>query len=187
MMIRRGRTDKPGFSVIEVLIALGMGVVVIASVANAVAAHDRLSNAAILRTQAVGYARQALEIVQTNKDAMFGCSLGSGGSGTCTKDDQTCAVRTGYTSCWTAFPDDATSATHLANGPLHPELTAGVWRLADGAENPIPGTTFARRIDITNLGAGGEEKEVVVTVTWVDNNLTKQTVVRSWLTAWRNF
>lgn len=91
-----------GVSVIEVLIALGMGAIIIASVGNALLSVKRVGSESAHREQAVAYAQQALEVVNEQRNTLFPKCNGT--PGICTGGGQSCTIQLGYTSCWLSLP-----------------------------------------------------------------------------------
>lgn len=162
--------------------AIGMAAIVIVSVGNTLIANAHINTAALVRAQALNYARQTMEQVQQIKNQAFGCSLPSGGSGTCTKDDQSCTPNTGYTSCWTQYPDDPASGTHLSLGPLH--VDGGTLQLQNGTETVD--SKFTRGITFVNDGADVNIKTATVDVSWTENGTTKHVSLVTEITGWKN-
>lgn len=185
MTIPARSTDRPAFGIIEVLIAVGMAAVIIVSIGSALAANDRISGTSSRREQALHYARQALEVVHQVKDQSFGCLLPSDGTSPCVKDDQACTPQSSYTSCWTEFPDDPNSATHLPLGPLHVVLVGSTWQFASGVDTSI--APFSRTVTVANPDPSDFGiKTVTVDVSWVENGHTKHVELATEVTGWKN-
>lgn len=184
------RTHVPaGISVIEVMIALGIAVIIVISVGSLIISTHSLDAEAGKQLQAVGFAKQWLEVVDVQRNAFFGCACGS--APTC----QLSAPRqaAGYTSCWTQA-----MGTPGSTGPLRVVPSGGSWLLQSGTDTPATG--FTRSLAVVNqhrdaggaiVGAGGTEdpntKLITVTVQWMRAGATRQVQLSEIVTAWKNF
>lgn len=191
---------RPGVSVIEVIVAIGLAAIVIAAIGNLIGATHRLTSTTGKEIQAAAFAREWIEVLPSQVNSFFGCSCGTAAqpfSGTCiaptcnrTADSQTCIYRdsAGFDSCWTtqAIPN-------LASTDLKLVFSGGAWQLQDAAsshDQPVPGLT--RVMSITDIGSP-DIKQVTVAVCWGDNDCTdpsnnrNRTQVTTILTAWKNF
>ncbi len=172
-----GRFPK-GSSVVEALLSLSLAASVIIVVGAVFSAGQRLERSSGLRQQALGYAREALELVGEIKNVSFSCrcSSDSCGGSTCTRgsDGQPCSLLPGYTSCWTAYPKDLVGV----NTPLYPALVGGVWVLKTGVDPLAAGTGFSRVITIENLQR--DVNGIIVAIGTIDPNTKRVTVVVGW-------
>lgn len=189
---------RRGFSVIEVIIALGMAAIVSAAVGNLIVSTHRLDGSSGLATQATAYARQWLDILPTQANQDFGVNAAASYTAS---DGQTCTVSAarasaGFTSCWVDRPIGLSTANLL-------KLVAvgNSWQLQDADTTPdSPAGGFTRTMTVTNLNrdangaivsTGGSPdlntKQITVTVAWKDGGATRQTQLSSILTAWKNF
>lgn len=205
----------PGFSVIEVIVALGMGVIVITVVGNLVSATNRLTSSSGKEVQATAYAKQWLEILSSQANQSFGCSCGATNpcaGNICNSGGQSCDPRTsaGFNSCWLPNPIIGT-----CSAPNMFKWNASAFAL--GCDNPTTATTdtdfhpdyvagqgysFTRTMAIENLARDGSDnltgatgctgsdcntKRITVTVAWTDSVGTRQVKLTTVLTAWKNF
>lgn len=168
---------RSGFSVIEVIIALGMAAVVISAVGNLTAATHRLTSSSGKEIQATAYAKQWLELISAQANQQFGCNCTagtcSGGSpNTCTIGGQQCQAdaRPGFSSCWVAAPMDLSPFTFTGSGP---------WTATD----PAAPAGFTRTMTISTYTGDPNEKQVTVNVAWTGGHVQLSTL----LTAWKNF
>ena len=90
--------NQRGVSVIEVMIAMSMAGIIIASIGNALLSVKRLGTETANKEKAVAYAQQALEVVNEQRNTLF--SPCNGTPGVCTSGLQSCMIQSGYTSCW---------------------------------------------------------------------------------------
>lgn len=184
--------NERGVSVIEVLVSLSMAAIVIASVANLVAAIGRVTTTSGNREQALAYAKQALEVVNEIKDTEFACNCRAGGPDApctaptvCTRaaDGKSCTLTAGYTSCWTTEP------AGLSGSTFAPSDGGGSWHLVPTA-NPdgdvIGSTPFSWKLTFTDLGANSNTKQAVASVHWTEHGNGKDLQLTTFLTAWKN-
>lgn len=185
-----------GISVIEVMIALGIAVIIVISVGSLIISTHSLDTEATKQLQAVGFAKQWLEVVDVQRNALFGCSCGAAPCASCTASDgQTCAPQTtkGYRSCWVSAPLALAGTTQFRLTP-----SGGSWLLQAGTDTPATG--FTRSMAIVNLqrdaagaivATGGTEdfgtKQVTVTVQWLRAGTTRQVEFSEIVTAWKDF
>lgn len=178
-----------GISVVEVIIALGMAAVFIAAIGNALGNVHRLDTATAQRTQALAYTQQALDIVTSLQDSLFSCSTPAACA-----SGYSCTPLTGYTSCWTAYPDDPATPGQ-ESGPFHLHYDAGTltWQLLAGTAPIESDPNYTWEITIINSdpttcfpsatpGHYCNVKTVTAEVGWAGNNVTLSTV----LTGWKN-
>ncbi|MFH0952124.1 MAG: hypothetical protein V1838_02945 [Patescibacteria group bacterium] len=193
------KTNNQGVSVIEIIIVIGMATILITSIGSAMAANNRLNNAGEMKSQALAYAKESMEIITEIKNDAFVCSCPGGNcppTGVCLRpsDSQSCNVFSGYSSCWTVYAVGLTT-----NAQLHLALVGSNWQLAPGRETITADPRYTREVSVSNLqrdsyGAivesGGtvdsNTKQVSVTVSWQENNQTREMVVTTILTAWQN-
>ncbi|MDD5039947.1 MAG: hypothetical protein PHY34_02245 [Patescibacteria group bacterium] len=147
--------NKKGISAVEVLISIGMAGVMIVSIGMAMSAIHRLNTSSSNKEQALAYAKESIEIITENQQALFGCRPASG---TCTCPHQI----TGYDSCW----------VETSNSPV-----AGTETITD--------TEFSRMIAIENLGGDANRKKITAQVNWIEKGNTKSTSLTTTLTAWK--
>lgn len=181
------RTRNPaGVSVIEVMIALGIAVIIVISVGSLIISTHSLDTEAGKQLQAVGFAKQWLEVVDVKRNDFFGCVCGSSLACQLPAQRQTA----GYTSCWTQ------DVGRVGNsGPFQVDLVAG---LQPDAEVPAAG--FARSMKIENqlrdmttgelVGTGNEDahtKLITVTIQWQRAGATRKVELSEIVTAWKNF
>lgn len=152
--------NQRGVSVIEVMIALSMAGIIIASIGNALLSVRRMGTESANKEKAVAYAKQALEVVAERQSSLFSCSTTTG---LCA-----CVPLTGYTSCWPSF-NGAVTASFPAIDPVYTRtVTAEDWKRGDTGA-----------ID-TNV------KKIVSTITWLERGQTKSVAFTSVLSAWKN-
>lgn len=187
---------------VEVLIALSMGGILVASIGGVLASVHNNDVTSELREKALGYARQSLEIVTEIKNQEFACECTSSGGQdictghTCTKssDGQSCTLPSAYTSCWNQYGHGLVS-----NSPLHIVSGGSGWQLAAGNETISADPIFSRDITIVNLQrdangniveSGGtvdsNTKQVTVTISWTERGNPKDVSLSTILTAWEN-
>ncbi len=191
------RTHHPaGISVIEVMIALGIAVIIIISVGSLIISTHSLDTEASKQLQAIGYAKQWLEVVDVKRNAYFGCTCGS--SAAC----QLSAPRqaAGFTSCWVQYPP----LTGNCVGPNFYKIAADgalscVNPSTDTSTDVHPTPDFTRTMKIENqlrdtatgaLGSGAEDsntKKITVTVEWQRAGSTRRVELSEIVTAWKNF
>lgn len=174
---------RPGTSVIEVIIAIGLAAVVIAAIGNLIGATHRLTTASGKEIQAAAYAKEWIELVSVpvTTQSMFGCTcdtLGAcpGGSpNICTIGTQTCRAdsRPGFSSCWVEAPMDVGSFIFSGSGP---------WTMTESLASG-----FTRTMTISNPSADFNVKKVLVEVSWQSGSTTRQTELSTFLTAWKDF
>lgn len=179
---------RTGFGLIEVIIAIGMAAVIIASVGNTLAANDRLSTSSLAKEQALNYARQGIEVVQSIAQSTFGCTPLT--AGICPAG-YSCVPLTGYTSCWTSYPDNPATVGVIETGPFHLALVAGKWQLQANTETIGSSNEFTRSITINNLPDPAgltyyNIKKVIVDVSWLDHGQPKNTTLTTIVTGWKN-
>ncbi len=158
-MAERTRNQR-GASVIEILIALGMGAVIIASVGNVLLSVQRVSAESANKEKAVAYARQALEIVAAQQGALFSCSTTAGPCA--------CVPLAGYTSCWPAYNGAVVAPFPAIDPAFTRAVTAADWKRGDTG---VPDTNV---------------KKIVSTVSWVERGNTKSVSLSLILSAWKN-
>jgi prepilin-type N-terminal cleavage/methylation domain-containing protein len=180
--------NQRGVSLIEVLVALTMATVVIASVANLVSAVNRLNTTSGHRETAVSYTKQTLEVMADIANAQFACRCSAGGScagTTCTRtaDSKSCTLASGYTSCWTTEPQGESGSDFALSD------AGGAWDLV-ATSNPngelIGAGPYSRKVTVTNVGGDSNVKHVVGTVTWDEAGVGKSVAFTTMLTAWKN-
>lgn len=182
---------RPGFGIIEVMIALSMATVIIVSVGNTLAANDRLSTTSLAKGQALNYARQGIEIIQQIKDQEFGCTVVSPATACNNGSLDSCTALPGYSSCWSEFPVKS-GGGHWSNGPLKLVARGGTWQLQDGTETI---GVFTRKIHLTNSDPSCPPaavpnhcniKTLTVEVGWTDHGQPKNTALTTLITGWKN-
>src|SRR5690242_20686400 len=138
---------RRGSMIIEVLLAIAVAGIVIASISNLVVSVDRVDRTSAHKDQAIGYARQSIETLDALVDAMFACS-GASCSGFC-------IPRQGYSSCWKP-------CTPAICQPSPESIT-------------INGITFQRTITITDQTSPADSnvKNVIAQVTWSEHGQPK--------------
>jgi hypothetical protein len=181
----RTRRHPTGVSVIEVMIALGIAVIIVISVGSLIISTHSLDTEASNQLQAVGFAKQWLEVVDVKRNDFFGCACGSSPACQLSLQRQTA----GYLSCWT---QDIGSAGN--SGPFHIDPVVG---LQPSADAPAVGFTRSMKIenqlrDVTTgeLGSGPEDpntKRIIVTVEWQRAGTTRKVELSEIVTAWKNF
>lgn len=196
------RRHPAGISVIEVMIALGIAVIIVISVGSLIISTHSMDTEASKQLQAIGYAKQWLEVVDVQRNDLFGCGCGS--TGTCTGNSCTssvsptlnCTISTqrataGFKSCWTQG-----IGTGVNTGPFQiPSI--GPWSLQSGPDKSVTGFTRSMKIenqlrDLTTgaLGSGPEDpntKLITVTVEWQRAGTPRQVQLSEIVTAWKNF
>lgn len=195
--------NNKGFSIIEVMITLALLVVVVISIGKVLSAIHRLYNASELKTQALAYAQEPLEIINGLKNDFFACtcatdSCNAGSPATCTRLSQTCELLEDYTSCWLEDPAGLAGQTVFKLVPI-----GGSWQLGALSGGPEPMTTnpfFSRTItienvckdannDITDCSSGTPDfnrKKVMAEIFWTERGLSKSVKVTTIFTAWQN-
>ncbi len=191
------KKPQHGFSVIEVLISLGMVVLIVASIGTALAANNRLSQTGNAKDMALAYARESLEIVAQQAENYFGCHCGvnatcTGQQCTRTSDSRTCTMFEGYASCWSEFGVGLNQQI-----PLH--IDAGN-QLVSGAETISGQVDFTRTVSIENIRrdanddiveSGGTidfgSKKILVSVRWTERGQPKNVELSTILTGWKKF
>ena len=158
-MAKHSRNQR-GVSVIEVLIALGMAGVIIASVGNVLLSVKRISAESANKERATEYAREALEIVAEQQGALFSCSTTAGPCA--------CTPLTGYTSCWPSYNGAVTASFPAIDPAFTRTVTVGDWKRGDTG------------VSDTNV------KKVTSAVSWVERGQTKSVTLTSILSAWKN-
>lgn len=166
------KKTQHGFSVIEVLISLGMVVLIVASIGTALAANNRLSQTGNAKDQALAYARESMETMTQQAQTFFA---------KCDPPSPNC-WNGGYNGLLTYYIN---SANLLIQG-TEPPLTTGQ-------------VSFTRSIYIKDLqrdvngnivDTGGtidaNSKQVTVTVRWSQNGQPKTVTLSTILTRWKN-
>jgi len=176
MKVLPPRYQHSGFSIIEVMLALGMATVVILSVGNTLIANQHVVVGSLVREQALNLARQTLEQVQQVKDQAFGCSVASG---QCHKGTQSCTPNPGYTSCWLAQPVD-TNGDAVVGPTYHVDSTTMEIKNDGDAVNQ-----FTRTITFASSG-DDNVKMVTVDVSWTESGVVRHTTLATEITAWKN-
>jgi Tfp pilus assembly protein PilV len=185
------RHHQRGLSVVEVLIALGLAAVIVASVGNALAAANRAGVASGNRDQASALAQEVLEVVTSIQAKSFACSASNGGviaGSTCTIGAQNCTLLPGYASCWTTLPPG------LGNGPYYIHKDVSGRYLLDNntfAQNhaPIdsdPSGKYWHSVAVSNINGDANRKLVTATIGWTEHELSKSLSLSTVLTGWRN-
>ncbi len=194
---------RQGFSIIEVIIALGMAVIVIAAVSNLVAATHRLTSSSGKEVQATAFAKQWIELVSSQAKTLFAGTPGTN-----------CSARTaaGFSTCWQLYPSgiscsspnkayrylsasstidcvDPASTSYPTDQDFHPtaDLTRTMTittlaRNADGSLNPSGVVTTACNNTGYTTSNDCNTKLITVTVKWASGKSQLSTVV----TAWKN-
>jgi len=146
-----------GNTIVEVLIAVGILGILVASIGNLVVSVNRIDRVSAHKDQAIAYARETLETLAATANATFSCS-----SGACAG---LCTPRPGYTSCWkpctTAVCQPATQIV---------------------GTNPV----FNRIVALTDQVGDTNIKHATVEVTWQDRGQTKSVRQETLLTGWKN-
>lgn len=198
------RRHPAGISVIEVMIALGIAVIIVISVGSLIISTHSLDTEASRQLQAVGFAKQWLEVVDVQRNTFFGCTCNPTSpcpGNTCTTvggNAQTCTPRAGFNSCWVARTiETPTSSTVCANDATHAYKLAASgtsWNVV--CANPIaaisdtdyhpdysPGAGFAftRTMKIENMQR--DSNGAIVTSGTEDPNTKKVTVTVQWMRA----
>ncbi|MFH1207565.1 MAG: hypothetical protein V1668_03080 [Patescibacteria group bacterium] len=155
-----------GFSVIEVLISLGMVVLIVASIGTALAANNRLGQTGNAKDQALGFARESIETLTQQANMYFSC---------------------GTPNCWKVFnhnPYKIDSANNLVSGTE--TLTAGQVTFT----RTINIKDLQRDASGVIVPSGNPDnfnsKEVTVTVAWSQNGQPKNVTLSTILTRWKN-
>ncbi|MFH0828729.1 MAG: hypothetical protein V1907_00940 [Candidatus Kerfeldbacteria bacterium] len=179
--------NQRGVSVIEVLIALGMGAIIIASVGNVLLSVKRISAESTHKEKAVAYAKQEIERLQASVNSLvnnpFSCSVVAPATSCSNGSPDPCTPLQGYSSCWSKYPKNSSS-----NGP---------WYIDDVLTWHSGTETFgdySRSIQITNTDPDCtvvspircNVKKVVSTVSWVERGQNKSITLTSILSAWKN-
>jgi len=198
---KKNINPRPGVGIIEVILTLGLLALVVVVIGKVLLSTHRLSQASELKTQALAYSQESLEIVNDSKNDLFVCRCATEtcGSNTCTRgsDDQFCNLAPAYTSCWTAWPAD-----QIGNTDFYLQSVGGSWQLValspGSSETIAENQRFERVISIENvlrdvdgnIAAAGtadpETKKVTVTVSWQERGRQNQVSLSNILTAWEN-
>lgn len=191
-----------GTSVIEILLALSMSAIIFLSVGKVLAAVQTTNSLTRQKENALALAKESIEVITEIQHETFGCNCTTHDCaslpGSCVRADttgnQSCALPSIYTSCWTQFPKDLSTLT-----PLHIEKAAGTWVLLQDEEQIVADTTYKRSITIENLQrdangtlveAGGtvdpNTKRITSNVKWSHNGNDKEVTLSILLTSWEN-
>ena len=196
-MIRRQTSS--GFSIIEVLVVLGIMVMTVAVIGQSLVAISRVVDTSTTTNEATAYVQESMELVGALKNIFFGCKCGVVPCSTCSTGGQSCSVIAPYTSCW--FPDPVGQSTGQTRFRL--QNSGGAWSLvalSSGTYETISANPFfSREIVITTLSrnasndivsTGGtadpNTKQVTVTVRWTSRGQVKQVSDSAIFTRWEN-
>lgn len=176
--------QRPGLSVIEVILALGMIVVIAAATSNLLGAIHRTNTASSQKAQALELAREQLDIVNNNRQKLFGCSVSLGGTitgPTCTIGGQHCDPLPGYSSCWVPHPGNTTDLFNLS-------FTAPNWTLPQCPLNVCPPDSngFVREISITNQVGPTDPNVKTITATIKPPSGGSEVKLTTVITGWKN-
>jgi Tfp pilus assembly protein PilW len=189
------RTERhpAGISVIEVMIALGIAVIIVISVGSLIISTHSLDTEASKQLQAVGFAKQWLEVVESKSNYFFQCPVGN----TC--GTQSCTPRTGFNRCWVQYPPPT---GNCANPNFYKIAVDGTLSCVnpstDTSTDVHPATDFTRTMKVENqprdtttgaLGSGSEDfntKKITVTVQWQRAGSTRQVQLSEIVTAWKD-
>lgn len=189
----RTTSHAKGISVIEVLIALSMAAIIFVSIGTVLASVHKITSASALREQAQNLAKEQIEIITGIQHDVFGCLCPNESNGSpddcattpgwCVQasDFQQCKLSSGYTSCWTPFPEGFENMNLLDI-----EKNGTSWSLVDDDDQFIDDTTFKRNIALENIDGDSNRKKVTSTVTWNTNNKDYNVTYSTILTAWQN-
>ena len=159
--------QRQGNTIIEVLLAIAIAAIVVASVSNLVVAVNRIDRSSANKDQALAYAREALDVTANIASTEFGRNSG------CTAAN----TLPGYTSCWVSCPLSGCSASyHLSNSPS--------WHLVAGSETVGTTPAFTRAITVTDNG-NANNKTVSVDVSWAERGQTKHVIEQTVITGWK--
>ncbi len=188
--MNRVSNNQSGVSVVEVLIALSMAGIIVASIGNALAATHRLTQSSELKQRATAYAKQITESITENQRELFACvcngssgyphSAGTCASGTCTRtsDSQQCAPAPLYQSCWTTYPNGLSGNA----GPYHYDFASNMIVASAAALD----AQFTQTISITNISNDPNRKQISVVVSWTEREVPKNITNTTILTGWKN-
>ena len=200
--------NNNGFSILEVVVAIGIISLFVVSIAKVLQTVDRLNVLSEKKDSAVNYAQESIEIVSEIKNDLFVCSCNSGDNCTSGLDPDICTRTTGdgkacdmfpaYSSCWSEYPDSL-----FGENNFYLDNTGGVWQLTalvgSSTETIVADPSYSRRINIVNaqrdtngdlVDAGGTEdfntKIVRVTVWYEYRGVSRSVDLKTVLTAWEN-
>lgn len=162
------KKSQHGFSVIEVLISLGMVVLIVASIGTALAANNRLSQTGNAKDVASAYARESMETLTQQASTYFACF--------------------GTPNCWNQFsvsgPYYINSSNQLVSGSDNPTSSQVVFT------RTITIIDLQRDANGNIVDTGGtvdaNSKQVTVTVKWSQNGQPKEVTLSTILTRWKN-
>lgn len=186
-MAAKSLQNRKGVSVIEVLIALGMGAIIIASVGDVLLSVQRVSAESANKERAVAYAQQAIERLQASVNSLvhnpFSCSVVATATSCSNGSPNPCTPVTGYSNCWSEYPINSSS-----NGPWYIDDTL-TWH--SGVETV---GVFSQSIQFTNTDPDCSVvppircniKVATVDVSWVERMVPKVVRLSTVLTAWKN-
>lgn len=167
---------RPGNSIVEVLLAIGIASIVIASVGSLIVSVNRVERASAHRDQAVALAREALEISASIAPEAFACVPAATAC--------PCTPQPGYTSCWSPCPVTVPGCT--AASVFHPVTSGGTWQFAAGAESLGSTPAFTRQVAFEPIDADQGLKRVTATVAWEEHGRSSQVVQQTILSGWKN-
>lgn len=166
--------QRPGNTIVEVLLAIGIASIVVASVGNLIVAVNRVDRTSAHRDQALGYAREALEVVAAIADGEFARTTNCGTTGYG-------AVPTGYNSCWSACPTSGCSAVYHVEKNL-----SGDWEILAGNELVPANNDFTRTIVLAPVDSDHNVKKVTSTVSWTERNQPRTVIQETIVSGWKN-
>lgn len=188
--------NRRGVSVLEVLLALSMAGVILASVGSLLGSVRRIDAQSGKQERALALARQSLEVASDVADQYFGCICASAGgpdlcdnlpsARTCHRasDGQTCTYRENFSSCWTEQPNGLPGTTvHTAYDPV-----VGAWTLADGPEDltAVDPQFVSRTVLFEPQGGDPNVKKLTSTVAWNDRGATRTVQLSTLLSSWKD-
>ena len=190
--------NNQGFGIIEIIITLSIAVIIVMVIGQVLASVYKVYHTSELKTLALIYAQQPIEIINGFKNDFFGCICpGDIHCDTCIYGGQSCDPLAIYASCWTEYPAGLIGQNrfYLLDSGTSWQLNA----LSPGIKETITANpNFSREITIENLkrNADGDfdhlgtpdfnTKKVTVTVYWQDRSATKNVSLSTIFTAWEN-
>ena len=159
--------NKKGFSVVEILIAIGMTAIMIVSIGGALNSVHKLNKTSEIKEKALAYAKEYIEIINAVQNDEFGCKCTDPACSNCL-----CIPMPNYTSCWLATPGSDLNAKYYIN-TVNQQLLIGIETVG----------SYNRWINIKNL-AGPNKKQIDVTVQ--EQATGKEVKLSTILTAWKN-
>lgn len=208
---REDRCAPQGMSVVEVIIALSLAAVLIASIGQVLGALRRLDEASGMREKALGYARQYAEVLEQISPTLagpFACDCGASpcpGSSCTAIDGQVCTtLQAGYTSCWVAYPKGWSGLGLACSGnqcgPIYLAELGGQWSFAS-TEPPPADPSFHHSIVLNNQwrlngaivpsGTAGatvdwSTKKATITETWAEHGTAKSLELSTLVSGWKD-